>query len=32
MAWFLFVFIFAFTLLQNRMQKRWVLLRDGVSA
>ncbi len=24
MAWFLFVFIFAFTLLQNRMQRRWV--------
>ena len=23
-AWFLFVFIFAFTLLQNRMQRRWV--------
>ncbi|MGB5047487.1 MAG: sugar ABC transporter permease [Caldilineaceae bacterium] len=24
MAWFLFVFIFAFTLFQNRMQRRWV--------
>jgi multiple sugar transport system permease protein len=24
MAWFLFIFIFAFTLLQNRMQQRWV--------
>jgi len=24
MAWVLFVFIFAFTLLQNRLQKRWV--------
>jgi multiple sugar transport system permease protein len=24
MAWFLFIFIFAFTLLQNRLQQRWV--------
>jgi multiple sugar transport system permease protein len=24
MAWFLFIFIFAFTLVQNRMQQRWV--------
>jgi multiple sugar transport system permease protein len=24
MAWFLFVFIFAFTLIQNRVQRRWV--------
>ena len=24
MAWFLFLFIFAFTLLQNRLQRRWV--------
>ena len=24
MAWFLFVFIFLFTLLQNRLQQRWV--------
>jgi multiple sugar transport system permease protein len=24
MAWFLFLFIFAFTLLQNRLQQRWV--------
>jgi multiple sugar transport system permease protein len=24
MAWFLFLFIFAFTLFQNRMQQRWV--------
>jgi len=24
MAWFLFVFIFLFTLIQNRMQQRWV--------
>ena len=23
-AWFLFVFIFAFTLLQNYLQRRWV--------
>ncbi|MBW7882363.1 MAG: sugar ABC transporter permease [Caldilineaceae bacterium] len=24
MAWFLFIFIFIFTLIQNRMQRRWV--------
>ena len=24
MSWFLFIFIFAFTLFQNRMQRRWV--------
>jgi multiple sugar transport system permease protein len=24
MAWFLFIFIFAFTLLQNRLQRNWV--------
>lgn len=24
MAWFLFIFIFAFTLIQNRLQRRWV--------
>jgi multiple sugar transport system permease protein len=23
-AWFLFLFIFGFTLLQNRLQRRWV--------
>jgi hypothetical protein len=24
MAWVLFAFIFAFTLIQNRLQRRWV--------
>ena len=31
MAWFLFIFIFAFTLFQNRMQRALGALRDGVS-
>ena len=29
MAWFLFLFIFAFTLLQNRLQRRWVYYEVG---
>ena len=29
MAWFLFLFIFAFTLLQNRLQRRWVYYEAG---
>lgn len=29
MAWFLFLFILAFTLLQNRLQRRWVYYEAG---